>query len=546
MITILSIMGNVFSTIQNKVEPQLMKTIIEEEIQRLTLEEKIGQMLMVSFNDNQIEEYISTHKIGGFIIFTHNIKDYPSIGSLTEKIYSTGLDTLGIAPFIGIDQEGGTVSRLEDLFYPIVGNMTLGAANSQGLAKEQGKIIGCILKEIGVNLNFAPVVDVNSDYRNPVIGLRSFGNNPEAVSTMGQAFVFGQREAGVISAIKHFPGHGNVDVDSHYGLPINPREWEEIEATDLVPFKELAANGIEMIMTAHIKAPNIDPNYPATLSKKTLTDLLRQELSYEGVIITDDIGSMKAITTQYPTEEAAIKAIEAGVDIVLIVADGNKVEKTIASLRKAVESGRLTEERINQSLRRILKLKLNYGLFKPRGQESLYKQEDLNNKIIAHNEKVYREAITTISNTLGAFPIEEDQKVLFITQGKNHYLNPLTKTSEGLDKLIGQYYNSFDIIDINSKNSSNIQKILKDYERIVIFSQRGYQHRLMSQLLKDFKDHPEVVLVSVAEPYEALTIGKFSSHLGVYGWQWEGLKALMEVLIGNTYPKGINPVSHNQ
>ncbi|MBN4069576.1 beta-N-acetylhexosaminidase [bacterium AH-315-G05] len=366
---------------------------IKNLINNMTIEEKIGQMIMVSFYEHQIHEFISNKRIGGFILFSNNVHAPMQTRELTGKIDEITKIYLDVPPFIAIDQEGGKVSRIDSIFPSFENNRVLGNIDDSELSKEQGLLIGEALSYLGVNLNFAPVVDVNTNENNPVIGVRAFGENAEIVSKMANAFVNGQRKNLVISCIKHFPGHGNVMKDSHFELPTNYRDISEVREIDISPFKYLInESDIGMIMTAHVKVPSMDTEQPATLSRKILTGELRDRLGFEGVIITDDIGSMEAITSLMKTEEAAVKAIEAGVDIVLLVTTLEQVEKTIEYILYSIKNGVITEERIDESLYRILRLKYRYGFFSEKEVTITHRYEELYKRIKEHAENVRKRA----------------------------------------------------------------------------------------------------------------------------------------------------------
>ncbi|MGV8146664.1 MAG: beta-N-acetylhexosaminidase [Alkaliphilus sp.] len=369
---------------QNEIEVRIWNLI-----NSMTIEEKIGQMMMVSFNENQVHEFISNKKIGGFILFSKNIHTPKQVQELTEKINEKSKKYLQVPSFIAIDQEGGKVSRIDNIFPSFMNNRLLGDIGSEELSRKQGELIGEVLSYLGLNLNFAPVVDVNTKEDNPVIGVRAFGDNPAIVFKMAAAFIEGQRKNSIISGTKHFPGHGNVNKDSHFELPTNYRNLHEVREIDIMPFKYLIdESDIGMIMTAHVKVPSMDEEYPATLSQKIIQGELRDRLGFDRVIVTDDIGSMEAITSLMKTEEAAVKAIEAGVDIVLLVTTPEQVEKTLEHILNSIKNGVITEERIDESLYRILRLKYRYGFFNEKEKAVTHTYDELHKRIKEHTENV--------------------------------------------------------------------------------------------------------------------------------------------------------------
>ena len=334
---------------------------IDTMIAEMTIEEKVGQLIMVGFEGTQANTAIETHIrqrfVGGVVLFSRNIQSPQQMAKLTNELQRLARGTVRQIPLlIGIDQEGGWVIRLKKGATVLPGNMALGATDSTELAERAGEITAVELSAVGVNLNFAPVMDVNNNPRNPVIGRRSFGGSPELVSRLGVAYIRGLQRNGVLATAKHFPGHGDTTVDSHFDLPTVSHDLKCIHALELKPFRAAIDAGVAAIMTAHIVYPALDADRPATLSPAILTDLLRQELGFDGLLITDDM-EMKAIDARYQSGEAAVMAIEAGADIVLVLWTPTKQIEVFKALLSAVKSGRISQARLDQSVRRILKSK---------------------------------------------------------------------------------------------------------------------------------------------------------------------------------------------
>ena len=331
---------------------------VDKVLSEMTLEEKIGQMLIVyyssSFVDDTLRSALEDVKPGGFILFKDNITTYDATLNFIKEIKNTS----DIPMFISIDQEGGNVQRLLSLSDTSVSNIPymnyVGNRNDSDLAYNVGKVIAEELRVFGINMDFAPVIDIWSNPNNTVIGKRSFGDNSELVSSMGLALGKGLSDNGVISVYKHFPGHGDTDVDSHYSLPVINKTKEEFLDLELVPFKNAIDNGAEVIMIGHLAVPGLTgSDIPASLSKKVITDLLRNEMGFDGLVVTDAL-NMGALTNYYNQEEVYVKAIDAGVDLLLMPSSSRKA---VAAIKKAVEDGILSEEQIDESVRKILKLK---------------------------------------------------------------------------------------------------------------------------------------------------------------------------------------------
>ena len=334
---------------------------IDTMIAEMTIEEKVGQLIMVGFEGTQPNETIETHIrerfVGGIVLFSRNIETPQQTAELTNQLQRLAeMTTRQIPLLIGIDQEGGWVMRLKEGATVLPGNMALGATDSTELAERAGEITAVELAAVGVNLNFAPVMDVNNNPQNPVIDRRSFGESPELVSRLGVAYIHGLQGNGVLGTAKHFPGHGDTTVDSHFDLPTVNHNRERIHALELHPFRAAIDADVAAIMTAHIVYPTFDADRPATLSPAILTDLLRKELGFDGLIITDDM-EMKAIDDRYRSGEAAVMAVEAGTDIVMVLWSPTKQVEVFDALLSAVKSGRISQARLDQSVKRILKSK---------------------------------------------------------------------------------------------------------------------------------------------------------------------------------------------
>jgi len=340
---------------------------IEILIGSMSVEERVGQLLMYGIGGREVgpipKGHITRRFVGGIILYARNIQTPQQVATLTTGLQQLAQETPnGIPLFIAIDQEGGIVNRMTKGATVLPGNLALGATRSKVLAEKAGEITAIELSTVGVNLNFAPVLDVNTNPLNPVIGVRAFGESPQLVSQLGTAYIRGLQENGVLATAKHFPGHGDTHVDSHKNLPIVTHNLKRVNSVELVPFQAAIEADVAAIMSAHILYPALDTEYPATLSYKILTTILRRKLGYDGLIITDDI-EMQAIDAKYDTGDAAVMAIQAGADIVIIPWSLKKQQRAYNSLRQAVQTRKITETRLNESVRRILKTKVSCGAF---------------------------------------------------------------------------------------------------------------------------------------------------------------------------------------
>lgn len=343
-------------------EAAFLDSLLEARIEKMTLKEKIGQLFLFGFSgtklNDKIRDLIENEKLGGVIYFNRNIEDLAQIAELSNQLQSLALNRAGGIPlFTAVDQEGGKVRRIEDLIY-FPSNKVLGRKKESRLTKKIGEITAIELKNLGININLAPVLDINNNPANPVIGDRSYGSDKKLVARLGRAYIKGLQSEKVAAAAKHFPGHGDTKTDSHYKLPVINHPLSRLEEIELYPFKKAIAAGVEIIMTAHIYFPALaeEKGLPASLSRAVQTDLLRKKLAFKGLIMTDDL-EMEAVEAKFSTAEAALRAVEAGSDLILIAHSYQKQKSALEALLKAVKSGRINEKRIDQSVKRILKLK---------------------------------------------------------------------------------------------------------------------------------------------------------------------------------------------
>lgn len=339
----------------------------------MTLEQKVGQMLIVRNRyTDMTPEYaaeIAEVQPGGYIIFGENIttlaRTKQFISDSRKKIEEAGTvslkdgATLKIPAFMSVDQEGGLVQRLQAISdYPpeYVGSMAeIGATGSTDKAYETGRLLAEECKSVGLDVDYAPVADIFSNPENTVIGDRAFGSDKETVATMSSALARGLREGGVIPVFKHFPGHGDTKADSHQALPVVEKTLDELAQNELYPFQKAIEAGAEMIMVAHIALPNVTGDYtPASLSPVMVTDVLREQLGYKGLVVTDGL-DMGALTQNYSNAEIAVKAVVAGADLLLTPVSLLEAKNAILT---AIKDGTLSEARIDESVLKILELKL--------------------------------------------------------------------------------------------------------------------------------------------------------------------------------------------
>lgn len=338
--------------------------VIQQKLDNMTLDEKIGQMITIGIDgysvDDTAKQLITDKKVGGVILFKNNISNSNQLLQLINDI--KGINSTNKIPiFISVDQEGGRVNRLPSEIKSLPSNEIIGNKNDNKLAYDIGKNIGYALGSFGFNMDFAPVLDVNSNPNNTVIGDRSFSNDKDKVASLGASEINGFKDSNIISVAKHFPGHGDTATDSHYALPIINKTLDELKSVEFVPFKKSIEEKVPAIMVSHILMPQIDANNPASMSKTIITDILRKDLKFDGLIVTDDM-TMGAVTNDLDITTACINAINAGADLLLVCHGYDNEINVINAIKDSINNEIISIDTINKSVYRILSLKENYKI----------------------------------------------------------------------------------------------------------------------------------------------------------------------------------------
>ena len=506
----------------------------EKILKEMTLREKVGQLFQVGFSGMEmtaeVEELIEDYGVGGIIYFRRNIKDSGQLSDLSRSLQEKSKIPL----LISIDQEGGTVTRLRgDNHFP--GQMALGAANCTDLTRQLGEVTGQKLLGVGVNMNLAPVLDVNNNPKNPVIGVRSFGEDPEEVACHGTAYIEGLQRTGVIACGKHFPGHGDTAVDSHHALPSIEHSLHRLERVELYPFFRAIEAGVESIMTAHVSFPAIEPEpgWPATVSEAVLTHLLREKLGFSGLIITDCM-EMKAISETLGTAEGAVQTLKAGSDTVLISHNSGKQKEALERVIAEVERGGLDEEKIEASVRRILDLKSRKLTSVPRAFSG--------NRGRELSEEIARKAVTLVSDGKNNLPLRESG-IALVTFGRNKH-TPVEDAEEP-ENLLPRFLKQegYSVSEYKISHSGELSRVPEDLP--VLFSAyyaRGdtEQLRAVAELEKRGQLRAVAALTS---PYDLEEMPRGAALLTTYDYSPACLKALAEVISGRLTPRGRLPVS---
>jgi len=351
------------STVQKDLQQQQpaqeqMKQLVEEQLAQLTLEQKIGQLLILGIEDQastvtaETTQLIAEQGIGNIILFKRNIASEQQLQMLISELKK--LPSNNIPLWITIDQEGGKVNRLPEQ-YPSAEE--LAELNDTAITEASADLMGSALAQLNIDMDFAPVLDINSNANNPVIGSRAFGDNAQSVVTHSTAMLDGLGKH-VITVGKHFPGHGDTNIDSHIALPTIEKSWDELEQLELIPFRSAIENNIDAIMVGHLFIPKLDDTYPASLSETIISYYLREVLDFDGLVITDDL-IMGGITEQFELEEAAVRALQAGNTMLIIGHQPEQQQFVRDRLIDAVQQGILDEALIDDRVRLVLLMKLN-------------------------------------------------------------------------------------------------------------------------------------------------------------------------------------------
>ncbi|WP_350255136.1 glycoside hydrolase family 3 protein [Bacillus halotolerans] len=577
-------------------------------VDRMTLDEKLGQMLMPDFRNwkkegesspqaftkmnEEVAGLIKKYQFGGVILFAENVKTTEQTVRLTDAYQKASPK---IPLLLSIDQEGGIVTRLgEGTNFP--GNMALGATRSRINAYQTGSMIGKELSVLGLNTDFSPVLDINNNPDNPVIGVRSFSSDRELTARLGLYSMKGLQRQNIASALKHFPGHGDTDVDSHYRLPLVSHNQKRLREVELYPFQKAIDAGADMVMTAHVQFPAFDETtykskldgsdimVPATLSKKVMTGLLREEMGFGGVIVTDAL-NMKAIADHFGQEEAVVMAIKAGVDIALMpvsvtsLKDEQKLASVINSLKEAVKNGDIPLQQINKSVERIISLKIKRGIYPAQHDSNIDKKvkkalKTVGSKHHAKTEqKIAEKAVTVLKNDQHTLPFKPKKgSRILIAAPYEEQTASIEKTIH--DLMQRKKIKSVSLTKINFAEkvfNAEYEKQVKEADYIITGSYvvkndpvvndgviddtvtdsskwaTAFPRAVMNAALQHKK---QFVLMSLRNPYDAANFEEARALIAVYGFKGyangrylqPNIPAGVKVIFGQSKPKGTLPV----
>ena len=547
-------------------------TALRKIIAKMTLEEKVGQLFVmrvygasatdpdqadVEANLKEIgvrtaAELIEKYRVGGIIYFTwaHNTRDPHQIADLSNGIQRAGLaQPRGLPLLIATDQEYGIIERVGAPATLLPGAMALGAGGSPSDARKAAHLGGVELRALGIRQDYAPVADVNVNPANPVIGVRSFGADPEAVAGMVAAQVKGYQSAGIGTAAKHFPGHGDTETDSHYGFPViehTRAQWDELDAP---PFRAAIAAGVDSIMTAHIMVPALDDSGdPATLSKPILTGILRGELGYDGVIVTDSLG-MAGVREKYGDDRVPVLALQAGADQLLNPPD---LDLAWHAVLDAVKGGELTEDRLDASLLRILRLKARRDLFTaPYVTHAGVDRTVGTQAHLATAARIAERTTTLLVNEERTLPLTRRTHRRLLVVGADPASPsgttgpPTTVLAEELSAL------GFTPTVVSTGATGNPTREVIDravaasdgQDAVLVGTYNVSPDGTQPTLVKELADTGvPVVVLAIGNPYDVAHLPQARAVLATYSWTDVELRAAVRVLTGHVRPRGKLPV----
>ncbi|WET79158.1 glycoside hydrolase family 3 protein [Amycolatopsis sp. QT-25] len=545
-------------------QPMTADVAAQRTLRGLTLEEKVGQLFVTWVNGKSADEVnaknktdfgvdtpaqvIEKYHLGGVIYFNNdsrdNFDDPVQVAKLSNGLQRAALRSGAHVPLqIATDQEGGTVTRMGAPATELPNAMAISAGRDAKAAREAARILGHELRAVGINQDFAPDADVNSNPANPVIGVRSFSGRPELASEFVGAQVKGFQDSGrrfetVSAAAKHFPGHGDAATDSHHELPRIDRSEASWRETDVPPFKAAIKAGIDSIMSAHIQFPSLDPSgEPATLSKPILTGKLREELGYRGVVVTDSL-SMDAVRERHSDAEIPVLALKAGIDQLLMPVN---LELAINSVLDAVRTGELTEKRIDESVLRVLKLKLNRGILtSPFVDPAKVASKVGTPANLATAQGIADRSITAIRNDGGVLPLDRQPAKTLVTGWG------VSTTTSLAAKLTAHGTRATALQTGQTPTDAQISQAVaaaKDVDLVVVLTNNVGTYPLQGKLLQALAGTGKpVVAVAAQIPYDAGYESPVKTWLATYGYISPSLEALAKVILGKVKPQGKLPV----
>ena len=524
----------------------------------MTLEEQIGQLLMVGFwgstPSQEIIDLIQRHHVGNILLFSRNVRDTRQVLELTQSLQMIAKKAGQPYPLlIAIDQENGIMQRLGEAATIFPGNMPLGAIGSEEIAYKVAQATGCELKSLGINMNLAPVVDVNNNPANPVIGVRSFGEDPQQVARLSAAMVKGYRAAGILSCLKHFPGHGDTAVDSHLALPMIPYTFERLEVLELVPFRSGIEAGADSVMIAHISFPALTQHdtLPATLSPAIVQGLLREQLDFNGAILSDCM-EMKAVADTFGTEWAAVMALQAGVDLVLVSHQYTRQRGSIEAIQVAVQSHELSAQAVQRAAEHVLKLKARHLSWNDIPTSTTLPACIGSKDHIQLQSRAYVQSTTLVRNEEALLPLHLDSKERVVVLSPQRNTMTMVEdryySDDVLADILKQYHSSVEIVPVVPGPVEGACKMLlqttSESDIFIVATVNAHLDEQQAELVNCIiSSERRIIGIAVRNPYDLQAFPKLHTYLVTYEYTRPALVAAVRVLFGEKRALGHLPVS---
>ena len=510
-----------------------------EPMHNLSLEQKVAQMFMVSFFGPRLTEtesaFLREVQPGAAVLFGRNIESPQQVTALTNAYQHEVTSRGGLPLLIAVDQEGGPIQHLQEGFTRFPAPMLLAATQDDNLAYAVGGAMAAEMRAVGVNMNLAPVGDLLTNALNPIIDRRSFGNDPKMVAPILMSFIRGLQDNGVVATVKHFPGHGDTSEDSHLELPAIHHDRKRLDAVELRPFVAAFDAGVGTVMVAHIWFSAFDAEeLPASLSVNVVEGLLREELGYDGLIMTDAL-DMDAVDTEYDASEASIRAIAAGNDLVAIGAHvgTRRISAAINDVVAAVRAGRIARERIDDSVERILRLKQQFGIFNWHPLDAVSANERLD--LLAHDRLVttlFERGVTAL-DPQGMLPVQGE--ALFVYPGTR------PRIRRECDRRVAGH----EFVAVSGSPTKEeltwARAAAQEADTVVLFTLNNIDDPRQIKLIEAMPPH-KTILVTLWHPMEIFSFPELAAYVQGYSPMTRATKVICEVLLGERQALGSLPL----
>ena len=513
----------------------------------MTTEQKIGQVMVIGFDGveatPELLEMVTRYHVGGVILFARNVESPAQVARLTNTLQKAAVESGHPGLIVAVDQEGGRVARLtEDKgFTEFPGAMAVAATGDLEVARDVARAMATELRAVGINTNFAPDLDVNNNPQNPVIGIRSYGSEPERVAEFGVTAITAMQEAGVLAVGKHFPGHGDTGVDSHVSLPLVPHDRERLNAVEFVPFRAAIEADVAGIMSAHITFPAIEatPGLPATLSPAVLQDLLRGEMGYDGLVFTDSLEMGALGEAGYPVPLAAATALQSGADVLLFNRDHSHHKAAIQIVAQWVEEGKITQARLDEAVLRTLKAKERFGMLQPQ----LVDESAVDTLVGSEEAKLASGRAAIRSITLLKEGSSSDRDRLLPLSKDKSYVVIESAGARGVGKALELDTLTLSV-DAGVREANRVADTAAGQkpDAVIIATTDAVSSEAQAALVNRLIDSgTPVIAVAVRGPYDVLAYPRVDTYVLTYGLNPPALRALA-IMMWNTSTSGILPV----